>query len=272
MTYFYLNGKILPEKKVKISPFDAGFLRAYGIFEVVRTYKSKPIELDKHLDRLLANAKILKINHSYNKAKIKKAVSEIISKNKFKESELRIILTGGVSKNPFFFSGNTLLIVATKFLPYPKKYYQNGACLGLKEYQRELPEVKTLNYSLAVSFLKEFKNCLEVLYYKNNYLLETTFANFFLFKDDKLITPKSGILKGITRETVLNLARHSGFKVQEREVVLRELKEADEAFITSTIKGIMPIVKVSQFKIGNGRVGKKTKILMKKFEEYLKTF
>ena len=260
----------MPENKIKISPFDAGFLRAYGIFEVVRTYKSKPVELDKHINRLIINSKILKINHSYNKNKIEKAVLEVISKNKFKESELRIILTGGVSKNPFYFPENTLLIIATKFVPFNEKYYQNGAYLGLKEYQRELPEVKTLNYSLAISYLKEFKNCLEVLYYKNNCLLETTFANFFIIKNNELITPKSGILKGITRETVLNLALQAGFKVQEREVKLQELKQADEAFITSTIKGILPIVKVSQFEIGSGKVGEKTKILMEKFKEYLK--
>ena len=80
MKYFYFNGKILPENKVQISPFDAGFLRAYGVFEVLRTYNLKPVELDKHLERLLINAKILKIHHSYNKNKIKKAVFEIISK------------------------------------------------------------------------------------------------------------------------------------------------------------------------------------------------
>lgn len=270
MRYFYFNGKILPENKVKISPFDAGFLRAYGVFEVLRTYNLKPVELDKHLERLLINAKFLKIHHPYNKNKIKKAVFEIISKNKFKESELRIILTGGTSQNAFYFKGHTFLIIATEFIPYDKKYYLNGAYLGLKEYQRELPEIKSLNYSLAISYLKEFKNCLEVLYYKNDYILETTFANFFIVKNNTLITPKFGVLKGITRSAILNLAPGLGFKVQERNVKLGELKQADEAFITSTVKGVMPIVKVSQFKIGVGKVGEKTKLLMKKFEDYYK--
>ncbi|MCX6712308.1 MAG: aminotransferase class IV [Candidatus Vogelbacteria bacterium] len=139
---------------------------------------------------------------------------------------------------------------------------------------RQFPESKNINYIQAVKLQKEKgkKGAIEVLYKHNGRVLECTRSNFFIVKKGVLITPAKDILKGLTRDKTIQLAKKAKFKVEEREVAEKEVFNADEAFITTTSKKILPIVKIDSQKIGSGQPGPITKELMKLFDDCAKNY
>jgi branched-chain amino acid aminotransferase len=135
---------------------------------------------------------------------------------------------------------------------------------------RELPEYKTTNYIRAVNLQnwRKEEGAIEILYTYDNEILECATSNIFIVKDKILITPNENILKGVTRKVVLELAEGK-YKTEERPIYEEELKNADEIFITSSFKDIVPIVKIDDFKIANGQVGPITKELIKEFAKVI---
>jgi D-amino acid aminotransferase len=273
--YCYFNGKIVPFNKVQISPYDLGILRGYGVFDVMTTSNGKPFLLDEHWKRFLNSAKKVGLKIPISKEKYKKILKKLIKTNRYKKYTLRTILTGGMSSDAFTYCGQeTFYILAEKFVPLPKNLYENGAKVITSEYLRELPEVKTANYLHAIKNQdRKHKNgALEIAYVHKGKVLEAATSNIFIIKNNVLITPKNNILFGITRNLVIRLARKMGYNVMERDIKIRELFLADEAFITATNKDIVPVVKVDNKKIGNGMPGKFTKDLIKVFAGFIKTY
>lgn len=271
--YCYLNGKIIPVNKGGVSLNDMGILRGYGVFDFLRTYNGKPFFLKEHLRRLKNSAKILNLKLPGTLEELAALVNGLLLKNKFKESTIRIVLTGGKTDDGITCSKPTLFILINKLQKLPLSVYQKGVKLITYEYQREIPKAKTLNYITAASLqnLRRRKKAFEILYTSKGQVLEATTSNFFIFKNNTLVTPKNKILIGITRNIVVKLAQ-SKFKVEERDIPLRELSQAAEAFITATSKGIVPVVKIDSKLIGNGKVGKNTKCLMDLFHQYTKKY
>lgn len=273
--YAYLNGKIAPADTAGISIDDIGLLRGYGVFEVIRTFGSKPFLLDKHIERLQRSAKLLNINLPYSPNEITAAVNELLGKNGYPESSIRVVLTGGpviggVEYNP---ASPTFIIQATNFPAPDQKIFSEGIKLVTHEHQRLLPEIKTLNYITAVRQWPAVKKAgaNELLYTWGGKVLEASTSNFFIVKDSVLATPKEGVLSGVTRNLIIELAQ-SEFKIEERDVKTTELAEADEAFITATNKDIMPVVRIDGETIGSGRVGPVTKKIMEFFYDYANSY
>lgn len=274
---FYLNGRFVPEDKALISVYDLGLLRGYAVFDFLRTYNFKPFYLKEHLKRLLNSAKIIGLKHNYTIDNLEKIVIKTLSKNKhLKEAGIRIILTGGYSKDFITPSKPNLIVMITPIKSLPKTLYRYGASLITKIYERIDPRAKTIIYTDAVRFLEEAKGkgAIEVLLIsKDNEVLECTTSNFFIAKENAVITPTTDkILEGITRKVVIDLCKQNNIKIIERKIYYEELKEATEAFITASNKEILPIVKIDKIKIGDGRVGQLTKFLIKKFQELTKTW
>lgn len=274
---FYLNGRFVPEDKALISVYDLGLLRGYAVFDFLRTYNFKPFYLKEHLKRLLNSAKIIGLKHNYTIDNLEKIVIKTLSKNKhLKEAGIRIILTGGYSKDFITPSKPNLIVMITPIKSLPKSLYRYGASLITKIYERIDPRAKTIIYTDAVRFLEEAKGkgAIEVLLIsKDNEVLECTTSNFFIAKENAVITPTTDkILEGITRKVVIDLCKQNNIKIIERKIYYEELKEAIEAFITASNKEILPIVKIDKIKIGDGRVGQLTKFLIKKFQELTKTW
>jgi len=271
--YCYLNGKIIPLNKAGISLNDLGILRGYGVFDFLRTYNGRPFFLKEHLRRLKSSAKILNLKLPGAFKELAALVNELLLKNKFKESTVRIVLTGGRTNDGITYRKPTLFILVEKLRKLPPSVYQKGVKLITYEYQREIPKAKMLNYITAASLqnLRRRKKAFEILYTSKGQILEATTSNFFIFKNNTLITPKDKILLGITRDVVIKLAQ-SKFKVEERDIPLRELSRAAEAFITATSKEIVPVVKIDSKLIGNGKVGQNTKYLMNLFQDYTKKY
>ena len=273
--YCYLNGKILSESEAKISLKDIAILRGYGVFEFLRTYNSKPFLLKEHFTRLRKSAKNLNLQLPISQKELFKQIKKLLLKNKFKESAIKLVLTGGqiIDSRGMEYDKNspTFFILVDKLQELPKSFYQKGVKLITYEHLREIPGAKTINYITAIKLqnLCKRKKAFDILYTQNGFLLETTTSNFFIFKKDKLLTPKKNILIGLTRNFVIKLAKNK-FKVEERDIDLKELERAEETFIASTTKEILPVVKIDNKIIGNGRVGKRTRYLMDLFHRQTK--
>ena len=274
---FYINGKFLDEKEAKISVYDLGLLRGYAVFDFLRTYNQKPFYLDDHLKRLLNSAKLIGLKHNYNLKFLRKIILQTLKKNikKGLEYNIRIILTGGESKDFISPSKPNLIVMITPLKKLDEKLYQKGGKLITKISERILPQAKTIIYSEAVKFMQEAKRkgAVEVLLLdKNKKILECTTSNFFAVIDGKIITPSTEkILSGITRKIVINLAKRLKIPVIERDIYFNEIKKFDEAFITASNKEILPIIQIDNFKIST-QPGPITKTLMSQFKELTKNF
>lgn len=275
-SYCYLNlsgqdGKIVSTNDAHISISDIGLLRGYGVFELLRTYHGKPFHFKEHYKRFVASAKALGLRIPVSENTLKSIIKTLLVKNKFPESNIRIVLTGGKTINGMEFDKKnpTFIVLIEPLHEMPKSVYTKGVKLITHQYQREFPRAKTLNYLTAVSLGEKRKKAkaFEVLYTKEGNVLEASTSNIFIFRKGKLSTPKDDILIGVTRNCVLTLAQ-SAYDVDEKTISMKDLLSADEVFITATNKAIIPVVQIDGKKIGSGKVGKHTRYLMDMFAHY----
>lgn len=271
MNIFYLNGSFVPEDEAKISITDLGLVRGYGVFDFLRTYNGKPFKLEEHLKRLQDSAKQIGLKISWTMAELKKLVLVTLEKNRLPEANIKIIVTGGISPNQIFPVGKPTLAILVYPPPvYPRSFYEKGVKVITVPASRTLPRAKTIDYISAIMALEKAhkEEAIEALYLnEQKEITEATTSNFFVFKGQTLITPKDGILFGITRQVVLDLSQKE-FKKDLRPIKYKELYEVDEAFITATNKEVMPVIKVDNITIGDGKVGNNTKKIMELFKKY----
>ena len=274
--YCYYNGKILSIEKALIPVNDIGFLRGFGVFDYIKAYDGVPFLLKEHVARLKRSAASLGLKLPLKEKEIIAITMKLLAKHKAPRAGIRIIITGGTSSGGLLYEQRTptFLVLIEDLVELPTELFAQGARLMSFEHERLFPEIKTLNYINAVKLQKERikKKAIEILYTHKGIILEATTSNFFLIKDKKLLTTKNSVLKGITRQHVIDLAQKRGFTIEQRDIMLTELGEADEAFITSTNKEVLPIIAVDSIKIGTGKVGPKTKELHQAFSQSIQTY
>jgi branched-subunit amino acid aminotransferase/4-amino-4-deoxychorismate lyase len=261
-------------EEAKVSVLDIGLLRGYGLYEGIAAFRGKPFHFADHWNRLLSGAHILNLNVPVTEETAERAIAEIIEKSGYGErANVRIILTGGetIAGIEYNFENPTFYIVAEKWESLPREVYEKGGKLVTYRHMRELPEYKTINYIRAVNLQNWRKNerAVEILYTYDGEVLECATSNMFIVKNNTLITPDEDILKGITRKVVLEIAKNLGLGIEERVVEESELKTADEIFITSSFKDIVPIVRIDDLEVANGEVGTVTKSLMTEFAKVI---
>ena len=270
--YCYLNGKIIDIKDAKVSITDIGILRGFGVFDGLRTYDGKPFLFDKHFERFQHSAKMLGLKIPLSKKETENIIIKLAKKNQVSDTSVRIVLTGGESEDGTGFDENkpTFYILLHTLLPISVKMYEDGISMITVNYQREFSEAKTNNYitKLANNSKRLKQGAHEILYISNGFVLEGATCNIFIIKNNKLITPKDNILYGTRRWLTLKVAKKD-FKIEERKVEAKELFSADEAFITSCNRDILPVTKIDGKLIGDGNVGKNTKRLMKLYKQYV---
>jgi len=271
----YLNGKMLPVKEACVSVLDLGMLRSFGIYEGITAVAGEPFHFDDHFDRLEASAERLGLTLAVDKEAAREATRELIRKNipVGERASIRLLLTGGEAEGGLSHvpGRETFYIIVERAEPLPSEWYDQGASLLLHEHQRFMPEAKTTNYVTAVTLQgpRKAAGAAEVLYHAGGYMLECATSNAFIVKDGVVITPIKDILPGITRKVALALLREAGYPVEERAVTLDELYAADEAFITSSFKDIVPINSADDKHIGTVCPGPITKDLMELFAQEL---
>lgn len=267
----YTKGKFLPLKKAYLPITDLAVQRGTGLFETLRTYKKIPLALDKRLQRLFKSAKFLGFKLDYSLQFIKAKAILGIKKIKPGEVLVKIIITGGDSDGLIPQGSSRLLILFLPFRAFPSWQYEKGIKVLTIRLCRPLPSLKSLSYISAVVAYQEAlrKGYDEALYLdKGGCILEGTNFNFAIIRNTKLIVPKGGLLGGMTMGIVMRLAPECDLKVIRRGIKYSELKSADEAFITSATREIMPVVRVDRIKIGNGKPGKYTKRLLVLYRDY----
>lgn len=269
----WINGQLLHGDKATIGINDLGLLRGYAIFDFCRTAHGKPFLLDHHLIRFRKSAALIELPLNYTDNELTRAVYDTLQLSNLTLAGIRLLLTGGYTPDSMTCTKPTLIITAEPLAQINDTLLHTGVKLMSHAYQRELPEVKTTNYMMALRLrhIQQQQQAYDILYHHNGHILELTRSNFFIVKDQKVITPSSHVLKGITRKTVLELARDQ-YAVEERAVTWKELKEADEAFLTGTNKKILPVVQVDDIVIGKGKPGIVTNNLYNTFLEFEKTY
>ena len=274
----YLNGSLVPLSQAKLSPLDWGFLYGYGLFETMRAYSGHIFHLEKHLARFSRSAKLLGIDPE-SAANLEKALYDTLRANNLFDARIRLTLSGGEGEpvpDPLASRSPTLLIIARSYIPYPRQVYEQGFKAIVSNIRRNTLSpasvMKSLNYldNLLARLEAKLEGADEaILLNEQGFLAEGSTSNIFLISDNTLLTPSrdSGILPGITREVVLELAPSLGLEAVEREIASEELLKADEAFLTNSLIEIMPLTQVSGQNIGSGKAGVKSQRLIDAYKE-----
>jgi len=272
---YYVDGKFVPADEAVIPVTDLAVLRGLGVFDFMRTYAGKPFCLRAHLERLEASTRKIGLPFPWTVDTLAQLVMETLNRNSHKESNVRVIVTGGSSPDFMNPQGNPRLIIMVSPLPeMPAEWYRDGIHIITVTAERALAGAKSINYvqaSLALETARQ-KGAQEAIYtIPQGLVLEGTTSNIFAVTAGRLITPGRGILPGITRQVILDLAQ-SHFSVKIRDVFLSELLEADEVFICGTNKGIVPVVQVDETVIGSGKPGPKTRLLLQSFPDFVRSY
>jgi branched-subunit amino acid aminotransferase/4-amino-4-deoxychorismate lyase len=271
MTYYcFLNGKTLPANEATVAISDLGLLRGYAIFDYLKTYNGKAFRLQDYLDRFRASAADLRLPLKYSDTEITSLVDALLQKSGVTgDVGIRLLLTGGSSPDSMSIAEPNFAIILEYLPPSPKEMYENGVKLLTHNFRRIFPLSKTTNYVTAIKMMPQIKaqNAFDLLYVHDGEVLELTRNNFFLIKGNSLITAKDGVLLGVTRKVILELAEKH-FNVEVRRVDESELYTADEAFLTGSAKKIIPVVQLDEHVYGNGKPGAGTKKIIQLFYEY----
>ena len=264
-TYVYLNGRILPADEAAISPFDIGLLRGYAVFDLLRTVKGKPFLLAEHLERFRASAAQLGLTVPVTDAELASAIEELIALNAEGEVTVRMLLSGGVSPDGMSYdpATPTLLMMTHELKEPPASLFENGGKLITREHVREVPEAKTTNYVTMLQHkpLLAEEDALDLLYHRDGRLYEAASASVYAVRDGRILAPEGDVLWGTVGSWLLDRARER-YEVVTGPVALDDVLSADEVFLTSTTRGVVPIVQIDERRIGDGVPGPVTRELI----------
>jgi branched-subunit amino acid aminotransferase/4-amino-4-deoxychorismate lyase len=244
--WVFLNNGFIEEEKAVIHFNDLSFQRGYGVFDFFRLNGSTPLFIDDHLERFFFSAKEMFLPVPLSWEEIKATVFELINKNNQPSAGIRLSLTGGCADDGFNIGAPNFLLSQHNFTPPTEKQIQQGISLFSYPFQRQLPQVKTIDYMMAVWLQPKRieSGADDILYHQDGFISESPRSNFFLVTgENKIVTPGNNVLFGITRKKVLQLAKRS-FVVEERPVAMSEIRSAREAFLTSTTKQVLPVAKI----------------------------
>lgn len=253
--YFtYIGDKLLPNHEASLPIGDLAIQRGYGIFDFFRVQNRKPLFLIDHLERLFHSAQYMRLDHILERGKLEYQIANLIERNDLDHSGMRIMVTGGDSTDGYTIREPKISIVQQQLAPPPNALPENGIRLVSYEYQRQLSSVKTTDYLMAIwlqPWMKENQGD-DILYHQKGSISECPRSNIFIItKNLKLVTPKSGMLAGITRKNIIRAAGKLNMIAEERTVQLQEVIDAAGVFICSTTKRIMPVATVDGISISH---------------------
>lgn len=274
----YINGKYYDKPDAKISVYDHGLLYGDGVFEGIRIYSGKAFKLHEHVVRLFESARSIKLEMPISQEEMCKAINDTIALNKKIDGYIRPIVTrgaGSLGLDPRKCSDPQVIIIVDDITMYPQEMYENGMEIATVSTIRNHPNavnprIKSLNYlnNILAKIEGIQAGCLESLMLNHKgEIAECSGDNIFLVKNGILRTPPidAGVLEGITRNTVIELARKAKVAVEEIALTRHDVFIADECFLTGTAAEIIPVTKCDARPIGTGKPGPITKQLREAF-------
>ncbi|MEP7107898.1 MAG: aminotransferase class IV [Ferruginibacter sp.] len=261
--FAFVNNHFLEEDKATLQVGDLAIQRGYGVFDFFRTRNNIPLFLDDYLNRFFNSSAMMRLQLTKSREDLIEIIDELIRKNNLPESGIKLILTGGYSPESYEPVAPNLVITQQRLPSLPPGWFTTGVKVISHEYQRDLPEIKSINYLMGVWLQQKVReqHAADVLYYNQGIVSEFPRANVFMVThDEKIVTPSDNILHGITRRKLLELAA-TKYTVELRAVNIEEIKGAAEVFMTSTTKRILPVNQVDDAVIGIGKSGPITGLL-----------
>jgi branched-chain amino acid aminotransferase len=276
----YISGKFFPQEDAKISVFDHGLLYGDGVFEGLRAYNGKVFRLREHIVRLYESAKAIWLVIPISHDEMCDAVNEAVRLNKINDGYVRLVVTRGAGTlglDPNRCSNPQVIIIADVISLYPPELYEKGLEIITVSVQRNhpaalSPRIKSLNYlnNILAKIEGLQAGCIEALMLNHKgEVAECTGDNIFLVRHGVLYTPplEAGILGGVTRDAVIEVAREAGIEVREVPLTKHDVYIADECFLTGTAAEVVPVVKVDSRTIGKGKPGPMTRDLEERFRK-----
>jgi branched-chain amino acid aminotransferase len=276
----YIDGNFHDQAEAKISVFDHGLLYGDGVFEGIRFYNDRVFRLEEHVDRLWDSARAIALDIPMSKSELVAATLETIRQNDLHDGYIRLLVTRGVGSlglSPDTCRRPSIIIIAATIALYPEELYQKGLTMVTCSTRRTppaalSPRVKSLNYLSNILGKLEAQNAGAgegLMLNEQGYVSECTGDNIFIVKKGEISTPhlSSGILAGVTRAVVFELAAKLGIRALERELIRHDIYTADECFLTGTAAEVIPAVQLDRRLIGNGQPGPITLQLIESFRE-----
>lgn len=268
----FLNGKFVAGQEAKLSVLTPGFLYGWGLFETMRSYHKRIVYFDEHLERIKDSCGLIGIRFPYPLVKLKELIKKAVSINAAVDAYVRLALYKSAG-------GTGTLIVVKKYKPFSARKYKQGfrACIcSLRQNENSyLSRLKTANYllyKLAYAQAKEKRFDEAVILNNRGYICEGSRANVFFSNGREIFTPalECGCLGGITRRIIFTLAKKCRLKIYDGKFTLADLYQADEAFLTNSLMGVMPLVSLEKKLIGRGRPASATKFFMQEYNRLLR--
>jgi len=276
----YINGKFYSKEDAKISVYDHGLLYGDGVFEGMRTYSGKVFRLVEHIDRLYESARAILLTIPMSKQDLIDAVKKTVELSGLSDSYIRLVVTrgaGSLGLDPNRTSDPQIIIIVDLIALYDRKYYDEGLKIitasTIRNHPAALsPRIKSLNYlnNIMAKIEGLQAGCMEAIMLNHKgEVAECTGDNIFIVKHGHLLTPPTdaGILEGITRNAILELANELKIPAREATLTRHDLLVADECFLTGSAAEVIPVVSIDSRPIGLGNVGQTTKLLMSEFKK-----
>jgi branched-chain amino acid aminotransferase len=279
----YINGKFFDKEDAKISVYDHGLLYGDGVFEGMRAYSGVVFRLKEHLDRLYESARAICLTIPMQPSVLGDAVNATLAKNQFEDAYIRLVVTrgaGALGLDPNKTSDPQIIIITDSISLYPAEFYEKGLAIitasTIRNHPAALsPRIKSLNYlnNIMAKIEGLQAGCVEALMLNHKgEVAECTGDNIFIVKNGRLLTPPkdAGILEGITRNAVMELACEAGIPVEEKALTRHDIFVADECFLTGSAAEVIPVVKIDSRSIADGQVGPVTKQLLAAFKKLIR--
>jgi len=282
----YLNGEFVDESEAKLSVCDGGWLHGAGLFETMRAENSRIFRLELHMRRLCRSAAILLTPLERGVLPSPAVIAGLLERNGLTEARIRLTVSAAApsrrlqpartSEQLDACSALTVCLTAAELSGYPSGFYENGIQVAICDSRLSPTDPiaghKTTAYLPRLLALREAQRakCTESLWFTTaNRLAEGSISNVFVVREGVLKTPPldTPVLPGITRATLLEIARDAGVETQECPLTIDDLLDADEVLLTNSIMQVMPVIRVEKRDIGDGRVGSIAKRLL---EDYRK--
>ena len=275
----WINGQLYSPEDARVSVFDHGLLYGDGVFEGLRSYGGKVFRLREHVVRLFESAKAIWLEIPLTQQALCDAIDQMVKTNEIDDGYIRVIVTRGAGTlglDPRKCKDPQIIVIADTIALYPSEYYENGLEIITVSVSRNhpaalSPRIKSLNYlnNILAKIEGLQSGCIEALMLNHKgEIAECTGDNIFLVKQGELRTPPldAGILAGITREAVSEIAEGAGIDVRRVALTKHDVYTADEVFLTGTAAEVVPVVKVDSRSIGNGKPGPITCDLKERFQ------